>query len=37
MLTGDAEEVAQWVSKELDIDDYFAQVLPHEKAKTRIK
>jgi Cu2+-exporting ATPase len=32
MLTGDAEEVASWVSKELDIDDYFAQVLPHEKA-----
>lgn len=33
MLTGDAEEVAQWVSKELSIDDYFAQVLPHEKAE----
>jgi len=33
MLTGDAEEVAQWVAKELDIDDYFAQVLPEEKAK----
>ncbi len=33
MLTGDAEEVAQWVSKELGIDDYFAQVLPHEKAE----
>jgi Cu2+-exporting ATPase len=32
MLTGDAAEVAQWVSKELEIDDYFAQVLPHEKA-----
>jgi len=32
MLTGDAEEVAQWVSKELSIDDYFAQVLPYEKA-----
>jgi len=33
MLTGDAEEVARWVSKELSIDDYFAQVLPHEKAE----
>jgi len=33
MLTGDAKEVAQWVSKELDINDYFAQVLPHEKAE----
>ena len=33
MLTGDAEEVARWVAKELDIDDYFAQVLPDEKAE----
>jgi len=33
MLTGDAEEVARWVSKELEIDDYFAQVLPDEKAE----
>ncbi|MFX1598384.1 MAG: copper-translocating P-type ATPase [Promethearchaeota archaeon] len=33
MLTGDAEEVARWVSEELDIDDYFAQVLPHQKAE----
>jgi len=33
MLTGDAEEVAKWVSKELNMDDYFAQVLPHEKAE----
>ena len=33
MLTGDAEEVAQWVSKELGIDNYFAQVSPHEKAE----
>ncbi len=32
MLTGDAEEVARWVAEELHIDDYFAQVLPHEKA-----
>lgn len=33
MLTGDAEEVARWVSKELGIDDYFAQVLPDQKAE----
>jgi Cu2+-exporting ATPase len=33
MLTGDAEEVARWVAKELEIDDYFAQVLPDEKAE----
>jgi len=33
MLTGDAEEVAKSVAKELDIDDYFAQVLPDEKAE----
>jgi Cu2+-exporting ATPase len=33
MLTGDAEEVAEWVSKELDITDYFAQVLPDQKAE----
>lgn len=32
MLTGDAEEVAKGVSKELGIDDYFAQVLPDQKA-----
>jgi len=33
MLTGDAEEVARWVSKELEIDDYFAEVLPDQKAE----
>ncbi|MHA1398509.1 MAG: heavy metal translocating P-type ATPase, partial [Candidatus Heimdallarchaeaceae archaeon] len=32
MLTGDAKEVAEWVAKEVGIDDYFAEVLPHEKA-----
>jgi len=32
MLTGDADAVARWVSEELDLDDYFAEVLPHEKA-----
>ncbi|MBX5328414.1 MAG: copper-translocating P-type ATPase [Candidatus Bathyarchaeota archaeon] len=33
MLTGDSEEVARWVGKELGIDDYFAQVLPDKKAE----
>ncbi|MFN7065907.1 MAG: heavy metal translocating P-type ATPase [Aquificaceae bacterium] len=32
MITGDREEVAQWVSEELGIDEYFARVLPHQKA-----
>lgn len=32
MLTGDKKEVAEWVSKELGLDDYFAEVLPHEKS-----
>jgi Cu2+-exporting ATPase len=34
MLTGDAEGVAAWVSKELGIDEYFAEVLPEHKAAT---
>ncbi len=33
MLTGDAEEVAKGVAKELGIDNYFAHVLPNEKAE----
>jgi len=33
MLTGDAEEVAASVSETLGIDDYFAQVLPEQKAE----
>jgi Cu2+-exporting ATPase len=33
MLTGDSEEVAKWVAKELGIDEYFAQVLPSQKAE----
>jgi len=33
MLTGDAEAVARWVSEELELDDVFAEVLPHEKAE----
>jgi len=31
MVTGDGEDVANWVSKELEIDEYFAGVLPHQK------
>ncbi|MGQ5514665.1 copper-translocating P-type ATPase [Halococcus saccharolyticus] len=31
MITGDSEDVASAVSKELDIDQYFAEVLPEEK------
>jgi Cu2+-exporting ATPase len=33
MLTGDNKFVAKWVSEELGLDDYFAEVLPHEKAE----
>ncbi|MFO7767423.1 MAG: heavy metal translocating P-type ATPase [bacterium] len=33
MLTGDAEKVAAWVASELGLDDYFADVLPDEKAE----
>lgn len=32
MLTGDNRRVAQWVSEEVGLDEYFAEVLPHEKA-----
>ena len=32
MLTGDAEAVARSVADELGLDDFFAEVLPHEKA-----
>ena len=34
MLTGDAEGVAAWVAKELEIKEYFAEILPENKAKT---
>ncbi|WP_233084683.1 heavy metal translocating P-type ATPase [Methanococcoides orientis] len=34
MLTGDNRFVAQWVAEELGLDDYFAEVLPHEKSQT---
>lgn len=33
MLTGDNKFVAKWVAEELGLDDYFAEVLPHEKAE----
>lgn len=33
MITGDSEEVAQQISKELGIDDYFARTKPEEKSK----
>lgn len=32
MITGDSQEVAKWVAGELNIKEYFAQVLPEEKA-----
>jgi Cu2+-exporting ATPase len=32
MLTGDSEAVARWVASELELDDYFAEVLPDQKA-----
>jgi Cu2+-exporting ATPase len=33
MLTGDNRFVAKWVADELGLDDYFAEVLPHEKSE----
>jgi len=33
MLTGDNKLVAKWVAEELGLDDYFAEVLPHEKSQ----
>ncbi len=33
MITGDAEKVAEWVAKDLGIDEYFARVLPGEKSE----
>jgi Cu2+-exporting ATPase len=32
MLTGDSRAAAQWVAQDLGLDDFFAEVLPHEKA-----
>ncbi|MBI2086598.1 MAG: cadmium-translocating P-type ATPase [Candidatus Zambryskibacteria bacterium] len=33
MITGDSEEVAESVARELGIDEYFARVLPHRKSE----
>ncbi|MDD1679506.1 MAG: copper-translocating P-type ATPase [Methanomicrobiales archaeon] len=33
MLTGDNRHVARWVAEELGLDEYFAEVLPHEKSE----
>ena len=33
MITGDSEDVAEWVSQELGIDEYFARVLPDQKSE----
>jgi Cu2+-exporting ATPase len=33
MLTGDNREVARWVSEEIGLDEYIAEVLPHEKSE----
>lgn len=33
MLTGDNQKVAKWVSDELDLDEYVAEVLPHQKSE----
>ncbi len=33
MLTGDNRNVAKWVSEELGLDEYYAEVLPHEKVE----
>ncbi|OEF99490.1 copper-translocating P-type ATPase [Vulcanibacillus modesticaldus] len=32
MLTGDNRQVAEWVGKQLNIDEIYAEVLPHEKS-----
>ncbi len=33
MLTGDNKQVAKWVSNEIGLDEYFSEVLPHEKSE----
>jgi Cu2+-exporting ATPase len=33
MLTGDNKQVAKWVSEEIGLDEYFVEILPHEKAE----
>lgn len=32
MLTGDNRHAAEWVARELGLDDYFAEILPHDKS-----
>jgi Cu2+-exporting ATPase len=36
MITGDSEDVARWVAEEIGVAEYFAQVLPEQKAQ-RVK
>ena len=33
ILTGDNHDVAKWVAEELDLDEYFSEILPQDKAK----
>ena len=33
MITGDSEDVAKWVGREIGVDEYFARVLPHQKSE----
>ena len=33
MITGDSEDVAAWVAKEVGVDEYFSRVLPHQKSE----
>jgi len=33
MLTGDNKQVAKWVAEELGLDDFFSEILPHEKSE----
>ncbi|HML05781.1 MAG TPA: copper-translocating P-type ATPase [Methanobacterium sp.] len=33
MITGDRKEVAEWVANEIGLDEYFAEVLPYQKAE----
>lgn len=33
MITGDSEDVAKWVAKELNLDEYFSRVMPDQKAE----
>lgn len=37
MITGDREPIAQWVSREVGLNSYYAEVLPHQKAQKIIE